>query len=117
MSFYSIVGQALVGRVSIDLSLPFGVIMGVAFWAHMPWARTLSLVLGWGCAAILILLCAMGPFVPLKLIVGNTVLPNPSPLQIGVFVACLAPLVWFTLAVLHSKKAQEEFAKPAPLPS
>ena len=114
-AFWLMLGQLLAGSVNIVLTIPIGLLVGVALWRHVPWSRTLLLVCGWAGVSLFSLILFVIPFVGtshLNLEVGTFVIKNPKLWQVYAFAVIAAPFVWFLLGVLHSEKAQSEFLRP-----
>jgi hypothetical protein len=108
---FSVVGDALLGKVDINLGIPIGGIIAIGLWRHRPWARTSLLIVTWVICFILCLLVALvvlGVNVP-SLTVGTTVLTHPTTIQVFVVAAMFLPIPLLSLCVLLSAKARMEF--------
>ena len=111
-AFWLMLGQLLAGSANIVLTLPIGLLVGIALWRHASWSRTLLLVCGWAGVVLFSAILLVIPFVGtshLNLEVGKCVIKNPELWQVYVFAVIAAPFVWLLLGVLHSEKARAEF--------
>jgi len=125
VSLYGMLGELLIGRVNIDLSGPFGIVIGMALWRHASWSRTFLLVICWVAVVLLSVFLVAVPFTGtayLTLTLGSTTIEHPSLWQFYVVTVFMAPAVWFMLSVLYSEKAKEEFQNepnqaPEPTPT
>jgi hypothetical protein len=112
---YAMIGDWLNDKGSINLAIPIGILVAFGLWEHKSWARTLSLFVTWVAGllvCLLVILIAVGVQGNFSLNFGTTVLQHPSPAQALIFGISVVPLFLFTLGVLHSEKARDEFKKP-----
>ena len=113
-SVYGMLGQWIIGRIHIDLTVVIGAILGIALWRHRPWSRIVLIVFAWLVVAAFTLLLVIAPFTGtsnLRLTFGSTVIPKPALWQVYLFALAASPVCWFVLATLHSAKAKAEFKK------
>lgn len=111
----SVVGDLLVGRLSINLGIPFGVIVALGLWGHKPWARIIAIVCFWLATiflSVLVVLIFVGAPGDYSLTFGTTVFRHPNPWQASVFGMLMLPMAYLALSALHSGKAREEFRLP-----
>lgn len=118
-SAYGVLGQWIIGRIHIDLTVIIGTVIGLALWRHRPWARTLSLVIAWAVTAAFAIILMVIPFTGtsgLRLTFGSAVITGPALWQVYLFGIAVSPACWFVLATLHSAKAKAEFQESSEPP-
>ena len=113
---FTVIGHALLGEVDLDLSILIAALFGYGLWCHKQWARAVFIVLGWGGAVLISLLTLTRIFgfraSSYVLTVGEVTIKNPNTMQSLVGGLLLLAVFIGFLAILHSKKANDEF-KPA----